>query len=148
VIEEVGLIAHLDALAFSGRVHLEPLRPVHGELNEILDAAEPQILHLVEIEEPQVATPLLAHVSPPRAARAIEGVCQEVHTDLWNARVPVAVEYVIPLLIEFEPGPTPRVGRLPARPELAVLLPDFVQRFIEGQAVVDLAQDRLAQRLD
>src|SRR5688572_18852967 len=119
-----------------------------GKGHELLDAALVLQRQLVEVEAPDHALALLAALLPPGAAGPLEGIGDEVDTDLRYVRPPAAIEHPVAITVELVLAAPVSIRQAPLRPELAVLLTVFGLGLVERQGLVDLLADHGAQRRD
>src|SRR6185503_3699297 len=78
VVEELALVAQLDALGRQGRVDVEPSGHATRKVDERLDTASRHLSDAIEVERAVDAAPRLPFGTPPGAARSLESIGEEI----------------------------------------------------------------------
>src|SRR5690606_36471702 len=108
------------------------------ELDEAGAAAPGLVRERVQVQLAEHALPRAASRAPPRPARALEGVEDEVDAHLRDERHAALAEDVVLVALELVAVLAREVGGEPAAAELAVLLPVLGERLVERQLLVHL----------
>ena len=108
------------------------MRMLFRKANEHLNAATIAHRKLVEVDGTVGSESLITELLPPRSAGTLVGVSDKIHAYLRDFRSATAVENGVVIIVKAVTVPAVGISPNPGGPEVAVLLPLFGARLVEG----------------